>query len=231
MLGPIDCLARLHDWGNVPRDVLDALVRSARRVQTSRDEALFRRGDAEPGLFLVASGEYKVSMLSASGREQIVFLVEPGKLITEGFLPTGDHCRASAFARDASSAWQFLGPDVKRVCRGSAELATALASTLAHRSNRMLELVYDLSLRSVEQRVAAFLLYLSRKIPPAADGSYVIPRELNVNTVAGMLGTTREELTRTQSRLQKSNIIAVTRQEVRILDVAAIERLADEDGH
>ncbi|MEE9383238.1 MAG: Crp/Fnr family transcriptional regulator [Nannocystaceae bacterium] len=222
----IERLRRLRDWEALPEQTLEALCQAARIVHTARDEALFRRGDPEPGLFLVHCGEYKVSMLSVEGREQIVYLVDAGKLITEGFQPKGgDPCRVSAFAREASAAWSFPAADVRRLCHGCGALGNAVNATLSLRSNRMLDLIYDLSLRSVEQRVAAFLVYLSRRHDASVEVR--IPRDLNVNTVASLLGTTREELTRTQSKLQKAGIIAITRHEVRVLDRKALARLVD----
>ncbi|TPV95073.1 MAG: Crp/Fnr family transcriptional regulator [Myxococcales bacterium FL481] len=230
MLELVESLSALRDWEDVPAETLRRFAALAHRVHTGRDQALFRRGDPDPGLFVVASGEYKVSMLSTTGREQIVGLVDAGKLVCDGYGGTRGHSRVSVVAREAASAWQFPAHAVKLACRQDASLSAAVAETIAHRCNRVLDLVYDLSLRSVEQRVAAFLHHLAQRIPAAADGSVIIPRELNVNTVAGMLGTTREELTRTQSRLQKANLIAVTRHQLRLLDLPALERLADGAG-
>src|SRR5690606_14892734 len=91
-------LVRYTGWDKVPEEVMKTFSESAHRVALKRTRPLFRRGDPGPGLFLVRSGEFKLSLISSEGREQILYLAGAGKLIGEGFLPREVQCAASAFA-------------------------------------------------------------------------------------------------------------------------------------
>ena len=53
----------------------------------------------------------------------------------------------------------------------------------------------------------------------------MIARERDVATIAALLGSVREEVTRAQRRLQEAGIIEVNRREVRVLDRAALADL------
>ena len=90
-----------------PKRVLRKMTEFAETLEVKRKRSVFRRGEPGPGLFLVKSGEFKLSLISSEGREQILYLAEPGKLVGEGFLPRDVQCAASAFAMVDSEVWRF----------------------------------------------------------------------------------------------------------------------------
>ena len=189
-------LVRYAGWDQVPDEVMVELCRGAELIEVKRKRSVFRRGEPGPGLFVVKSGEFKLSLISSEGREQILYLAEPGKLIGEGFLPRDVQCASSAFAMLDSEAWQFETDHVINLIGRSQPLAFALMRHMAFRANRLIDLVLDLSLRSVERRLASFLLSLAVRAGAEAGKSCVIPRQLDMNTVAARLGTVREEISR-----------------------------------
>ncbi len=160
-------LRRHTGWEVVPDDVLKSLTDDATRVDIKRKRSVFRRGEPGPGLFLVKSGELKLSLISSEGREQILYLAGSGKLIGEGFLPREVQCAASGFAMVDSEVWRFDTDHVIRLTSRSEAMAFALMRHMAFRSNRLIDLVLDLSLRSVQRRLASFLFSLAVRSAPA----------------------------------------------------------------
>ncbi len=159
-------LVRYAGWDQVPDEVMVELCRGAELIEVKRKRSVFRRGEPGPGLFVVKTGEFKLSLISSEGREQILYLAEPGKLIGEGFLPRDVQCAASAFAMVDSEAWQFETEGVINLIGRSQPLAFALMRHMAFRDNRLIDLVLDLSLRSVERRLASFLARpLAQRLP------------------------------------------------------------------
>ena len=61
-----------------------------------------------------------------------------------------------------------------------------------------------------------------------AGKSCVIPRQLDMNTVAARLGTVREEISRALNRMQRDGILSLSRQEIVVLDLNALERVTYE---
>ena len=221
-------LVRYAGWDQVPDEVMVELCRGAELIEVKRKRSVFRRGEPGPGLFVVKSGEFKLSLISSEGREQILYLAEPGKLIGEGFLPKDVQCASSAFAMLDSEAWQFETDHVINLIGRSQPLAFALMRHMAFRANRLIDLVLDLSLRSVERRLASFLLSLAVRAGAEAGKSCVIPRQLDMNTVAARLGTVREEISRALNRMQRDGILSLSRQEIVVLDLNALERVTYE---
>lgn len=224
----VNMLRRWAGWDEVPDEVLKELCDSAECLEVKRRRSVFRRGEPGPGLFLVKSGEFKLSLISSEGREQILYLAEPGKIIGEGFLPNDVQCAASAFAMVDSEIWRFDSSHVVRLIGKSEKLAFALMRQMAFRANRLIDLVLDLSLRSVQRRLASFLLTLAIRNGAEQGKPTVIPRQLDMNTVAARLGTVREEISRALNRMQREGILSLSRQEIVILDLAALERVTYE---
>ncbi len=104
----------------------------------------------------------------------------------------------------------------------------ALMRHMAFRANRLIDLVLDLSLRSVERRLASFLLTLATRADAEQGKPCVIPRQLDMNTVAARLGTVREEISRALNRMQREGILRLSRQEIVVLDLNSLERITYE---
>ncbi len=217
-------LVRFAGWDRIPDDVMHELCALVELIELKRKRSLFRRGEPGPGLFLVRSGEFKLSLISSEGREQILYLAEPGKLIGEGFLPSDVQCAASAFAMQDSEVWRFATDKIIHLAGRSEALTLALMRHMAFRNNRLIDLVLDLSLRSVERRLASFLLSLAARTGGEPNEPHVIPRQLDMNTVAARLGTVREEISRALNRMQRGGVLSLSRQEITVLDLAALER-------
>ena len=221
-------LKRWAGWDKIPDPVMDELCRNAELIEIKRKRSVFRRDEPGPGLFLVKSGEFKLSLISSEGREQILYLAEPGKLVGEGFLPGDVRAAASAFAMVDSEIWRFDTNEVVKLIARSEELAFALMRQMAFRANRLIDLVLDLSLRSVERRLASFLFTLAVRNGAEQGTPCVIPRQLDMNTVAARLGTVREEISRALNRMQRNGILSLSRQEIVVLDLGALERVTYE---
>ncbi|MEE9382349.1 MAG: Crp/Fnr family transcriptional regulator [Nannocystaceae bacterium] len=215
-------------WDRISDEVMRDLIAVAEPVEIRRKRSIFRRGEPGLGLFLVKTGEFKLSLISSEGREQILYLVEPGKLIGEGFLPRGVQCAASAFAMSDAYVWRFETERVIRLIGRSEALAFALMRQMAFRSNRLIDLVLDLSLRSVQRRLASFLFALALRHETEPGKPVRIPRHLDMNTVAARLGTVREEISRALNRMQRENILKLSRQEIIVTDIGALERITYE---
>lgn len=221
-------LLRYQGWDRVPDEVNQGLIDVGERMEVKRKRSIFRRGEPGPGLFLVKSGEFKLSLISSEGREQILYLAEAGKLIGEGWLPKEVECAASAFAMVDSEVWRFPTDAVIKLVASSESLAFALMRHMAFRSNRLIDLVLDLSLRSVQRRLASFLFTLAIRQGAEQGKPCVIPRQLDMNTVAARLGTVREEISRALNRMQREGILSLSRQEIVVLDLNALERVTYE---
>ena len=73
--------------------------------KASRGAPLFSEGQPGEGLFVIRTGEVKLTKSGRDGREQILYLARPGRAVVEGIRFDGGAYPASAVAMRAASAY------------------------------------------------------------------------------------------------------------------------------
>ncbi len=101
------------------------------------------------------------------------------------------------------------------------KLAQHVIGDLAERLLHMIKLVEDISLRSVEARLARFLL------AQAADGEVQRRRWATQAEMAARLGTVPDVLNRALRKLGEEGLIEVARHQIRILDLEGLKLRAE----
>ena len=97
---------------------------------------------------------------------------------------------------------------------------------LIERGDRALALVSDLSLRTVPARLASFLCALVAARSAKGEDQTTLVRDLTTETVAGRLGTVREEISRGLAYLEREGAVKVTPDVIEVKDPARLEAIA-----
>ncbi len=211
----------------LPSEDIRCLAAIAELRHANRGKPLFCEGERAEGLFVVRTGQVKVSKGGGPRhREQIVYLARPGRPIVEGLRFDNGAYPASAVAMRATSALLFPNEAVVRLSAERPALLHAMLDLRAHREDRLLDLVADLALRTVPSRLASFLCsQVSARHARGEDDRYLV-RELTTETVAGRLGTVREEISRGLAQLERKGALKVSPDVIEIVDMEALERIA-----
>ncbi len=218
-------LRKKTPWDALDEARLARAIAAFRVRKRARGEALFARGDAFEELFVVAQGRVKVGLTGPDGREQIVSIATAGTTIAEAPLDDpGGRYFVTATALDDTIAWSFPRRELDALLASSPTFAAAFLVLVAKRVRALVELVEGIALRGVPERLAAFLLAHARREGASGGEPFAITRSLAVETVAGRLGTVREEVQRALRLLADEKIIALSRREIVILDLERLER-------
>jgi CRP/FNR family transcriptional regulator len=224
---PARLLRRVRPWRALDDAGFERLVGALRPRHASRGEALFSRGDPFEELFIVASGRFKVGLTGRDGREQILSIATAGTAIAEAPLDepaAAARYAVSATALDDGHAWALARPELDALLARNTAFARAFLDVVARRVHALIDLVEGLSLRGVPERLAAFLLAHARREHAREGTPFSIVRSLAVETVAGRLGTVREEVQRALRLLADEEIIALSRREIVVLDLERLQR-------
>jgi len=203
------------------------LLSSAAEVRkAARGAPLFSEGQPGEGLFVVRTGEVKLSKSGRDGREQILYLARPGKAIVEGVRFDGSSYPASAVAMRSASAILIPNEALSSISDRRPPILRAILDMRARRSDRNLALVSDLSLRTVPARLASFLCTLVVMREANGQDSRNLVRDLTTETVAGRLGTVREEISRGLAYLERQGALSVSPDLLEIVDAKRLEQIA-----
>ena len=193
----------------------------ARRRAYDSGETVFWEGDACEGLYLVEAGWLKAVKSSVAGREQVLNFLGPGEMCNALGVFTGAPNPATVVALEPTTLWLIDQTTMLRLLDDHPQLARMVIADLAERLLHMLSLVEDISLRTVEARLARLLL------EQAADETINRKPWATQAEMAARLGTVPDTLNRALGKLAEVGLIEVARHQIRILDAPGLEKKAN----
>lgn len=212
-------LRRVPYFQQIAGPALDELTRQAVWREASTGEVIFLEGEVAPGMYFLETGWVKVVKVSPEGREQVVRMLGAGETFNEIGAFVERPNPATAIALEASTLWILPRASIARLLREHPVLAEQIIAALAERIAGLVELVADLSLRTVTGRLARHLL------EQAVDGVVTRPRWYTQAELAARLGTVPDVIQRAMRGLEADGIIGVERHQILIRDRSALERL------
>jgi len=188
------------------------VVEAAVRRDYGADEIVFLEGEPCAGLYVVAEGWFKAVRISPQGREQALRFVGPGEVFNEVGVFAGANNPATVVALEAGAVWLIDRNTIIRLLDRHPRLARSVVENLARRVLHLASLAEDLSLRTVEARLARLLLDRAKES--------VLHREhwATQAEMAARLGTVLDVLNRALQQLVNEELIEVERHQIRILD-------------
>ena len=198
---------------------LQRVVEVAREKSYPRHSVILFEDDPGDALYVVASGQVKVVLIGDDGREVILSVLGEGEFFGEMALLDDEPRSAHVIAMEDSDLLVLRREDFESLLAQSPQIALALLRELTRRLRRADEKVGALVLLDVTGRVARLLLELADD-----SGGDRITRRLTHHTIAQMVGSSRETVSRTMRDFVSRGRIAVSRREIRILDRASLEQ-------
>lgn len=198
-LGPAP--AHHHDAGT---DVLaQRLSRGAARTIEAK-EHLFCEGDAATHVWRVEVGHICIYRMMPDGRRQVVDFAYPGDVIGLGAL---DEHTDSAQAMERTVVRGVPMAALREFAQSDARLGRRLYEALARELMAARELLFTVSQRTAAERVAAFLVALSRRNVQRGENGNEIVLPMTRMDIADFLGLTIETVSRTLTRLRADGVI------------------------
>jgi len=171
-------------------------------------------GDA---LFVIRSGRVKVVLLAEDGREVILGLLGVGEHFGELSLIDDQPRSAHVIAMEESSILVLRREDFRRRVEASPNVAWALLQELSRRLRRADEKIGNLVLLDVPGRIARLLLDAAKEC-----GNDLIDKPLTHQTIAQVIGASRETVSRALREFQENGWVSTERRRIRLLDKVAL---------
>jgi CRP-like cAMP-binding protein len=199
--------------------ILAELASIAGERSYAAGQVIFWEGEPVAGLYLVAEGIVKISRYSTEGREHILHLIHTGDTFNDVAALDGGPNPATATAYTRATIYMIPRHNLRSVVERYPDLAWALIESMARRARYLVNMVEDLSMRSVKGRLARLLIEQAE-----VNQAGAVPRLLTQEEMASRLGTVREMVGRALRSLAAEGIIEFDRHRIVVLDA---ERLAD----
>jgi CRP-like cAMP-binding protein len=224
-LPDVAAMARVPLFAGLDSEVLAALARLTVARAYGRGQIVFLQGEPCAGLYVVATGGFRIYKLSPQGREQVLHHLGPGDTFNEVAALDGGPNPASVAATADAVLWLLSRDDIKRLAQTYPSLAWALIESIARRARHLVDMVEDLSLRSVKARVAKLLLTQAQVSSPGIS----IERDqmISQSEMAARLGTVREMVGRALRDLADDGLISMDRQRIVVSNLEGLAAIAE----
>jgi CRP/FNR family transcriptional regulator len=216
-----DLLASIPYFAQVDAPTLNSIAQSAIRRSFEADEVVLLEGEPSSGLFVIQVGWLKSVKSSPEGREQVLRVVGPGDVFNAIGALASPTNPGTVITLEPAIVWILQRETLLRSLEEHAGLAWMIIQALAERVQRLMSQVEDLSLRSVESRLARLLL-------EEATGETLMRRQWDTQAeMAARLGTVLDVLNRVLRRMTADGLIKVERHQIQILDQERLASIAD----
>lgn len=204
---------------------LDAIVK--RKYPLQKGDALFSIGQPFQSVFAVRAGGFKVSAMNAAGEDQILGFYLPGDILGTDALSSGQYV-STAVAIDTTTVCEIPFQDLERLSLQLPSLNHQLLSLMSKELSDERMHAELLSRKSAEERLALFVLWLSRRQDRRGFSSQEFRLGLLHRDVALYLGLTPETVSRILARLAEDKVFSWRNKQVEIFDMNALTNLAGE---
>ncbi len=185
--------------------VLDWTGVQTQRVEYEPDAQIFAQGDPAASVMYVEQGAVRLSVLSHSGKEAVVAVLEAGHFFGEGCLASQHQRMATATAMAPSTILTVDKEEMVRQLHLRPAFADRFLTHMLTRNIRIEEDLIDQLFNSTEKRLARTLLLLARYGEPEASHR-ALPR-VSQELLAEMVGTTRSRVNFFMNKFRKLGFI------------------------
>ena len=166
---------------------------------------VFAQGSQANSVFYIQTGDVKLSVLSAAGKEAVVAMLGPGDFFGEGCLAGQMLRMATATAVAPTSVLRIPKTEMMRTLHEQSEFSDRFISHMLVRNIRIEEDLVDQLFNSSEKRLARTLLLLARY--GKEDTVHRTLPPLSQETLAEMVGTTRSRVNFFMNKFRKLGFI------------------------
>jgi CRP-like cAMP-binding protein len=183
------------DWTNL----------RAERREYAPSTTIFAQGDPAASVMYIEQGAVRLSVVSHSGKEAVIALLDTGHFFGEGCLAGQPQRMATATAMSHCTIRTLEKAELRRLLHDRQGFAEVFLSHMLTRNIRIEEDLIDQLFNSTEKRLARTLLLLARYGQPEATHR-ALPR-VSQEVLAEMVGTTRSRVNFFMNKFRKLGFI------------------------
>jgi CRP/FNR family transcriptional regulator len=213
------------DYLSSDSDMKCLITDAVKQVRLYKGDILFAQGQRSDSLYSLSSGIVKITSHTEDGREQIVGLSTPGKLLAGLQSIDDDFYEYSAVAETDTIACKIRHRALMRTARKKSEVAIRLISSLNAQLAHSRLLMKVMGRKCAAAKIASFIQLV---IPSAEHGKKRFTLPFSRGEIANLLGLSEETVCRQMAKMKRRGILYAPRGKIEILNWDELQNVADE---
>ena len=214
-------LASVPLFSGLSQDEIQRFAELTREKAYPKGSVILFEDDPGDSLYVVRDGRVKVVLVGEDGREVILGMLSVGEHFGELSLIDDQPRSAHVIAMEDSTVLVLRREDFRRRVEASPSVAWALLTELSRRLRVADGKICGLVLLDVPGRIARLLLDFAQ-----AGESKTIEKPLTHQTIAQMIGASRETVSRAMRDFQDEGWIAVEHRRITLANPDALKNRA-----
>jgi CRP-like cAMP-binding protein len=221
-------IGRLPFFRHLPPEAIVVISGLFEDRDVAAEQTIYFEGDSANYLYLVATGKVKLIRHTAAGRDVLLDILQGGEYFGNLSFISNRSYTETAIAQTDGCILQISAQDFEKVLTRYPDVTVKVLKAVGQRLEESQEIVKQLSVYSADQRIAAALVRLAKKLGEQKQKGVLIQLPFSRQDLAAMTGTTVETVSRVMSRLASEGSISTGRKWVSINDLEHLEQLAKE---
>jgi CRP-like cAMP-binding protein len=218
-------LARCGPFEVLDAASLDALTRQCSAVRFARRSTLCEQDTPADCVYVVASGRVRGVRSAGDHRTLTVAYSLPGDMVSETVFADARSHKATATATEAVEAVRIPLRAIQSLLAEKPAFAQRMLALMAERRLQAERRVESLLSRSVESRVAEFLLDAAERAGLPDPRGVLISARYTHQEIADYVGSTRETVTLTLGELRRRDLVCFDHRRIIVTDRTGLTKL------
>ena len=218
-------LETCYPAGSVLDDAHDRADLGCARTLVKRGRRLYESGDPINAIYSIMAGTFKTCTVTEKGEEQVMGFYMRGAIMGLDAMATG-HYSATTVAIEDSQVCIVTAECLEEHCQKDMNVAKRIHAAMAKEINSRQRMMIMLGSKTAEERVASFLIELAATYASLGFSSLDMNLVMTRDEIGSYLGLSLETVSRILSIFQDRRLLTVNQKHIRILDIAALERLS-----
>lgn len=214
----------------LPAPQLHELFEQGRTTRFEPGDALFREGGRSSTVVLIRHGRCKVTSLSEDGRETLLAIVGPGDVLGELGALDGGPRSATVTTLDEVEATVVPSAAFRDLVERDGAVAMSVLAIVNERLREADRKWAEFGALGAPTRLALRLLELAGRFGEVDGHGERITVPLTQDELAGLVGSSREAVTKALRRFRDEGWVETGRRRITILDRPGLERFAEGGG-
>jgi len=221
----LEYLRKIPYFSELENEKLEKLHNIATLKPVKKGCIIFTEGEKGEAVYFVKTGKIKISKISSVGKEYTIKIMEEGDVFGESTLFIGGEYPATAEAIEDSEILELKNKDVEDLILKDTQIALGIIKILAKRLKYIAVVIENLALRDSVGRTASILLTFARERGVFTKEGILVEIDLKRQELANLAGTSRENITRILSQMDKDGIIKLGKDKILIKDLEELKKM------
>ena len=200
-------LSKVSLFNDLSASKLVPIVEISQTRMFKQNMYVFMEEDPQEKLFFIHSGKIKIYKTDPSGREQILYILEPGDMFPyEGFFTQGNYHTHAEVIEDVMLIVIPIDK-FREILSYQPELCVKLVSIMEEKIMDLQNRLEEQILHNTYEQIILLLIRLCKSNGIKMGELYQLTTHFTNRELANMIGTTRETVSRTINHLKKKEFI------------------------